>query len=90
MNPGVKYEYTVPNENITRKPEFRWEYTDWSVCTATCGGGTQVSPPKCMEKEAGLVEETYCAGLEKPREKSRVCNKQSCPPRYECEADLEN
>ena len=48
-NPGVSYEYTVPNENMTRTPEFRWEYTDWSVCTATCGGGTQVSPPKCLE-----------------------------------------
>jgi len=38
----VNYEYTVPNENITRTPEFRWEYMDWSVCTASCGGGTQV------------------------------------------------
>ena len=35
-----------------------------------------------MEKEAGLVEETYCAALVKPEEKSRSCNKQSCPPRY--------
>ena len=93
----------------TRTAEFRWEYMDWSVCTATCGGGTQVqtcaknkfrkqnsvhivfhfnlkflqvSQPKCMEKEAGLVEETYCAALVKPEEKSRSCNKQSCPPRY--------
>uniref|UniRef100_A0A0P5WCA6 A disintegrin and metalloproteinase with thrombospondin motifs n=3 Tax=Daphnia magna TaxID=35525 RepID=A0A0P5WCA6_9CRUS len=81
-NAGVSYEYTVANENITRTPEFRWEYMDWSVCTATCGGGTQVSQPKCMEKEAGLVEETYCAALAKPEEKSRACNKQSCPPRW--------
>ena len=43
---------------------------------------SQVSQPRCMEKEAGLVEETYCAALEKPEEKSRACNKQSCPPRY--------
>jgi hypothetical protein len=35
-----------------------------------------------MEKEAGLVEEIYCAALVKPEEKSRSCNKQSCPPRY--------
>lgn len=41
-NLGVSYEYTIANENITRTPEFRWEYMDWSVCTATCGGGTQV------------------------------------------------
>ena len=35
-----------------------------------------------MEKEAGLVEEIYCAALVKPEEKLRSCNKQSCPPRY--------
>ncbi len=33
-----------------------------------------------MEKEAGLVEEIYWAALVKPEEKSRSCNKQSCPP----------
>ena len=35
-----------------------------------------------MEIEAGLVEETYCAGMEKPTEKGRPCNKQPCPPRW--------
>lgn len=35
-----------------------------------------------MEKEAGLVEETYCAAFEKPTEKGRSCNKQPCPPRW--------
>lgn len=40
-NPGIEYEYTVPKENVTnnRKPEFSWDYTDWSHCTVSCGGG---------------------------------------------------
>ena len=80
-NPGVSYEYTVPNENITRIPEFSWKYMDWSACTATCGGGTQVSQPQCIEKEAGLVEETYCSPLDKPPEKTQTCNTKTCPPR---------
>ena len=78
----MTFEYTVPNANITRTPEFRWEYTDWSACTVTCGGGTQLSPPKCVEIEAGLVEETYCSALDKPPEKSRACNKHACPSRF--------
>ncbi|GIY56214.1 a disintegrin and metalloproteinase with thrombospondin motifs 7, partial [Caerostris extrusa] len=37
-NPGLVYEYTIPNENATRKPEFHWSYSDWTVCSASCGG----------------------------------------------------
>lgn len=52
---GVDYEYTVANENITRVPEFRWEYMDWSVCTVTCGGGTQVHNSSPHSNSTALV-----------------------------------
>lgn len=113
-NPGLKYEYTIPNANATRKPEFSWQYTEWSVCTVTCGGGklpkafffnidfsvlglsllvydscrrcfvlgVQTSTVKCMEKEAGLVEDKYCVGSEKLPDMSRACNIQQCPSKY--------
>lgn len=44
-NPGVEFEYTVPNENATnnKKQEFSWEYMDWSHCTVSCGGGKGLS-----------------------------------------------
>lgn len=81
-NPGLTYEYTIPIGNVTRKPEFHWEYTDWSVCTETCGGGIQISTARCMEKEAGLVEDTFCNATGKLLEITRVCNKHQCPARW--------
>ncbi|XP_023217439.1 A disintegrin and metalloproteinase with thrombospondin motifs 7-like [Centruroides sculpturatus] len=81
-NPGLSYEYTIPNKNITRKPEFHWQYTDWSVCSATCNGGIQISRARCLEKEAGLVEDIYCSDLEKPVDISRICNRHQCPARW--------
>lgn len=41
--------------------------------------GTQVSKAKCIEKEAGLVDEKYCDPSTKPQEKTRDCNKHQCP-----------
>jgi len=45
QNPGVELEYTVPLENVTekRRPEFHWKYTDWTHCTASCGGGALIN-----------------------------------------------
>ncbi|GFT68975.1 a disintegrin and metalloproteinase with thrombospondin motifs 7, partial [Nephila pilipes] len=81
-NPGLVYEYTIPNENATRKPEFHWSYADWTVCSASCGGGLQLSKPKCIEKEAGLVEDKYCDAATKPVEKTKECNKHQCPAKW--------
>lgn len=81
-NPGLTYEYTIPNKNVTRKPEFHWEYTGWTVCSATCGGGIQVSRAKCLEMEAGLVEEKYCDPVKRPADATKVCNKHQCPAKW--------
>nr|XP_053646976.1 A disintegrin and metalloproteinase with thrombospondin motifs 7-like [Cherax quadricarinatus] len=78
-NPGLAWEYTLPQHDVTYTPTFTWLHSDWSVCTVTCGEGTQVSKVQCMEKEAGLVEEQYCRGQQKPSDRSRACNKHACP-----------
>ncbi|KAK7115625.1 hypothetical protein V1264_001461 [Littorina saxatilis] len=83
-NPGVTFEYTVPNENATdtRVPEFRWDFTHWSHCTLSCGGGTQRSEVICLEKEAGRVDTTLCDQDSKPDDKLRACNDHLCPARW--------
>ncbi|XP_041371036.1 A disintegrin and metalloproteinase with thrombospondin motifs 12-like isoform X2 [Gigantopelta aegis] len=83
-NPGIVFEYTVPKENATdnRIPEFRWDYSDWSHCTVSCGGGTQRSQVVCLEKEAGIVDEMYCNASSKPDDRLRGCNEHRCPARW--------
>lgn len=81
-NPGLKYEYTVPELNASRRPEFHWRWSDWSPCTVTCGGGAQESQPRCVEKEAGLVEDTHCDPALRPATRRRPCSRQPCPARW--------
>ncbi|XP_076069454.1 ADAM metallopeptidase with thrombospondin type 1 motif B [Oratosquilla oratoria] len=78
-NPGVRWEYTIPHENVTYTPVFDWAHADWDVCSVTCGSGTQVSRVRCLEQEAGLVEDRYCRHVAKPRDMSRSCNDHACP-----------
>ncbi|XP_064618507.1 A disintegrin and metalloproteinase with thrombospondin motifs 12-like isoform X2 [Lineus longissimus] len=80
QNPGVEFEYTVPNENATvRRPFFMWKFTDWSHCTVSCGGGIQRMAVYCVEQEAGIVEDHYCHMIPKPDDKIKACNDHICP-----------
>ncbi|XP_070542487.1 LOW QUALITY PROTEIN: A disintegrin and metalloproteinase with thrombospondin motifs 7-like [Ptychodera flava] len=83
-NPGVAFEYTIPkqNETMPRKLDFYWEHGDWSHCTKTCGGGTQIAPTQCSEKIAGVVDDKYCDISQKPGQKQKSCNVQDCPPTW--------
>ncbi|XP_013406430.1 A disintegrin and metalloproteinase with thrombospondin motifs 7 isoform X2 [Lingula anatina] len=83
INPGVVFEYTVPNENATeREPVFLWEFTDWTHCTASCGGGFQRRVVVCTEVEAGVVDDEYCNMTSRPEDKQKSCNEHLCPARW--------
>ncbi|XP_050447692.1 A disintegrin and metalloproteinase with thrombospondin motifs 7 isoform X1 [Cataglyphis hispanica] len=81
-NFGLRYEYTVPKKKPDRAPEYSWVSSDWTLCTVTCGGGTQTSHAICREKKSGTVEDHFCDGIEKPEPKSRECNSNPCPARW--------
>ncbi|XP_032687122.1 A disintegrin and metalloproteinase with thrombospondin motifs 7-like isoform X2 [Odontomachus brunneus] len=78
----VHYEYTVPKKEPIRAPEYSWVFSDWSLCTVTCGKGTQTSQPVCHEKKSGIVENHFCNDIERPQPQSRECNLNSCPTRW--------
>ncbi|XP_074650847.1 A disintegrin and metalloproteinase with thrombospondin motifs 6-like [Tubulanus polymorphus] len=83
QNPGVTYEYTVPNENTTaRTPVFHWKYTAWSHCSVSCGGGTKRKGVLCLESEDGIVEERYCNASLKPDDLLKTCNTHICPAQW--------
>ncbi|XP_076227751.1 A disintegrin and metalloproteinase with thrombospondin motifs 7 isoform X1 [Nomia melanderi] len=81
-NFGLRYEYTVPKKEPDRAPEYSWVFSDWSLCTVTCGGGTQVSKALCNEKKSGVVEDHFCEGIEMPESMLRECNLNPCPARW--------
>ncbi|XP_076620762.1 A disintegrin and metalloproteinase with thrombospondin motifs 7 isoform X1 [Colletes latitarsis] len=81
-NFGLRYEYTVPKKEPDRAPEYSWVFSDWSLCTATCGGGTQISKPLCNEKKSGVVEDHFCESIEKLESILRECNLNPCPARW--------
>ncbi|GAB1865490.1 A disintegrin and metalloproteinase with thrombospondin motifs 7-like isoform X1 [Camponotus japonicus] len=81
-NFGLRYEYTVPKKKPDRAPEYSWIFSDWTLCTVTCGGGTQTSHTICHERKNGIVEDYFCDGIEKPEPKSRECNSNPCPARW--------
>ena len=63
---------------------YRWEYGQWTQCSASCSGGKQRSTLKCMDIESNTTVHTqHCDAKQKPIELTRSCNKQACPPEWE-------
>lgn len=81
-NFGLRYEYTVLKEETNRAPEYSWTFSNWSLCTVTCGGGTQISHAFCHEKKGGVVEDQFCDETNKPESMLRECNENQCPARW--------
>ena len=59
------------------------EWSEWSTCSATCGGGTQARRRTC-EKSGPSDGDRDCFG---PSEENRACNTQDCRKFPEHRAD---
>lgn len=57
-------------------PTFTWESSNWTSCTALCGGGTQTRDVYCIQDGNTLVADLFCSGV-KPTT-SQSCNTQVC------------
>ncbi|XP_012140614.1 A disintegrin and metalloproteinase with thrombospondin motifs 7 isoform X2 [Megachile rotundata] len=82
FNPGIRYEYYVMSSDPSYTPKYIWDFTEWSECTAKCGGGTMVSEPACIEENSGKVTPSFCKDIPRPDPKSRICNAEPCPAKW--------
>ncbi|CAH1132157.1 unnamed protein product [Ceutorhynchus assimilis] len=66
------------NENCyTSCNTTRWDYSIWSECSKTCGGGTQRRSAKCVDENNIPIDDSHCSNTEKIIE--QICNTEQCP-----------
>ncbi|KAF5299315.1 hypothetical protein FQA39_LY02488 [Lamprigera yunnana] len=91
-NPGISYQYTI-SKREPKTVQYLWILSDWSQCSATCGGGTQFRRPLCQESVANImpsvidgtatiVDETWCENSNRPEQLMRICNIENCPSHW--------
>ncbi|MDE3156438.1 MAG: thrombospondin type-1 domain-containing protein, partial [Acidobacteriota bacterium] len=58
---------------------YQWVFSDWSTCSAACGGGTQTRTAVCEDSNGTVVANSACAGLPPAAgPTSQACNTQAC------------
>ncbi|ERL92127.1 hypothetical protein D910_09447 [Dendroctonus ponderosae] len=55
----------------------RWDYSNWSECSQTCGGGTQTRSAKCVDENNMPIDDAHCSSSEKIVK--QICNIEECP-----------
>ncbi|XP_014671991.1 PREDICTED: A disintegrin and metalloproteinase with thrombospondin motifs 20-like [Priapulus caudatus] len=70
-----------PHETIDCKGpcyNIHWQYTDWSQCSVSCGGGERYRSAICVDGEGQTTADSYCNRKELPLTVER-CNQGVCP-----------
>jgi hypothetical protein len=78
-NSALYYEYSVPKGVIETVKKYEWEF-NWSVCTKSCGNGTQARVATCHQLYSHFKAKDEKCG-KKPENIVRPCNETPCPTR---------
>lgn len=74
---------TIPSSLWPSVSPASWSVGNWSVCSRTCGGGTQSRPVRCTRRahyRDESIPASLCPQPEPPIH--QACNSQSCPPAW--------
>ncbi|XP_041031012.1 ADAMTS-like protein 3 isoform X1 [Carcharodon carcharias] len=84
----IKTRYVSSRDSIVQfmfyQPiSHQWRETDFYPCTATCGGGYQLSSAECVDIRSGRVVPEHSCNYypenKKPKPKLQECNMDDCP-----------
>ncbi|VDN39834.1 unnamed protein product, partial [Gongylonema pulchrum] len=74
----------VRGRSLTSPRAFKWDYGDWTTCSASCLGGKQRSTLKCVDvKRRITVAWSFCDARQRPVDLTRSCNNDPCPPEWD-------
>ncbi|XP_068234682.1 papilin isoform X9 [Palaemon carinicauda] len=84
VNPGITYEYSVPQEITQAEAEtYDWWYGTYGDCSVTCGGGHMTRNVSCARtSDFEPVAEYLCDPRLKP-EVNTTCNEHPCQARWQ-------
>ncbi len=69
------FVYTLQPCNTNKCPVWS-DWSSWSVCSVTCGGGNQFQNRKCVLPDGTSAQGLFCPGESQHVEK---CNENKCP-----------
>ncbi|XP_017135604.1 A disintegrin and metalloproteinase with thrombospondin motifs 7 isoform X1 [Drosophila miranda] len=84
-NAGIYYEFTLPPFNASAGRQYLWRLSNWTVCSASCGGGVQHREPICLDNGKVLIDKLPCwthAKNKRPLRQTRSCSEQQCPAHW--------
>ncbi|XP_064650357.1 A disintegrin and metalloproteinase with thrombospondin motifs 6-like [Lineus longissimus] len=85
VDPEITYKYHIQDSDV-QSSRYVWDLL-WSKCSKSCGRGKTVSISICLDitgnQTAMRADDSFCDFTEKPNERSKACNTQPCPPRWE-------
>ncbi|KAL7744479.1 hypothetical protein ACLKA6_001853 [Drosophila palustris] len=84
-NTGIYYEFTLPAINVSAAKQYQWRLSNWTACSASCGGGVQHREPICQENGKVLADKLPCwthAKNKRPLRLTRACAEQQCPAHW--------
>uniref|UniRef100_A0A1I7VID5 Ig-like domain-containing protein n=1 Tax=Loa loa TaxID=7209 RepID=A0A1I7VID5_LOALO len=84
LNDIANNDVPVRERSLISTNSFKWDYGDWTVCSASCLGGKQRSTLKCVDiKRRTAVAWSFCDAKQRPVDLIRSCNNDPCPPEWD-------
>ncbi|XP_057370656.1 A disintegrin and metalloproteinase with thrombospondin motifs 16-like isoform X2 [Daphnia carinata] len=82
--PPKSHRKKNPGPDVSnRQNQYFWELAGWSVCSRSCGEGTQTQVWYCRDRQTGhVVRRKHCNILSEPEILTRLCNTFSCDFRW--------